>query len=96
MVQASNGDWLRRSQPMRHVRREARWALQESEGGGGDDKHAPTTRLPVVGGVRADVSLLRVGASLAMLPNHGHHVYSVQVSELKPHPQQKLHQPYMG
>ena len=62
MVQASNGDWLRRSQPMRHVRREARWALQENNDGSGD-KHAPTTRLPVLGGVRADVSLLRVGAS---------------------------------
>ena len=63
MVQASNGDWLRRSQPMRHVRREAQWALQEGNDGGGGDKHAPTTRLPIVGGVRADVSLLRVGAS---------------------------------
>ena len=56
MVQAASGEWLRRTQPTRQVRRETRWALQEQDG-------APHARLPIVGGLKADVSLLRVGAS---------------------------------
>ena len=60
MMQASNGSWVRRTQPMRHTRREARWALQDENA----DKHGHSQlRLPVVGGSRADVTLLRVGAS---------------------------------
>ena len=57
MVQAANGEWLRRTQPTRHVRRETRWALQAV------DDRPPHTRLPIVGGLKADIRLLRVGAS---------------------------------
>ena len=57
MVQGSNGNWLRRTQPLRRTRRETRWGLHEDP----VDSTVPA-RLPIVGGARADVTLLKVGA----------------------------------
>ena len=58
MVQAASGEWLRRTQPTRHVRRETRWALQEEHG-----DRPPHTRLPIIGGLKADIGLVRVGTN---------------------------------
>ncbi len=68
MVQAASGEWLRRAQPTRHVRRETRWALQEN------DDRAPHARLPIVNGLKADISLMRVGRPLRR-PRSGLGVY---------------------
>ena len=50
MVERRTGEWQTETQPFRHTRREARWALEDCS----------RFRLPIVG--KADVPLQTVGA----------------------------------
>lgn len=53
MVQRPTGEWQSETQPTRHKRREARWALED----------ASRFRLPIIG--KADVPLQTVGAPIS-------------------------------
>lgn len=57
MVQRPTGEWQSETQPTRHRRREARWALED----------ASRFRLPIVG--KADVPLQTVGAPVSAHPD---------------------------